>query len=82
MVRTLQGDVNHKLEMEMPKMKTKSSVKKRFKITATGKVVSAQAGKQHNMRKRSKRQLRDQRGTTVLPEMEAKRIKHFAPYGL
>ena len=66
----------------MPKMKTKSSVKKRFKITSTGKVVSAQAGKQHNMRKRSKRQLRNQRGTTVLPEMECKRIKQFTPYGL
>jgi large subunit ribosomal protein L35 len=66
----------------MPKMKTKSSVKKRFKISATGKVIATQAGKQHNMRKRSKRQIRNQRGTAVLPEMEAKRIKQFMPYDL
>jgi large subunit ribosomal protein L35 len=65
----------------MPKMKTKSSAKKRFKVTATGKVVSSQANKQHNMRKRSKRQLRNQRGTTVLPDMEATRIMQFLPYG-
>ena len=29
----------------MPKMKTKSSAKKRFKVTATGRVLAAQAGK-------------------------------------
>jgi large subunit ribosomal protein L35 len=65
----------------MPKLKTKSSVKKRFKITATGKVKSSQANKRHNMRKRSKRQLRNQRGTTVLPSMEATRAKQYMPYG-
>jgi large subunit ribosomal protein L35 len=66
----------------MPKMKTKSGVKKRFKVTATGKVKSSQANKRHNMRKRSTRQIREQRGTTVLPDMEAKRIMQFIPYGL
>lgn len=66
----------------MPKLKTKSAVKKRFKITATGKVLASQANKRHNMRKRSKRQLRNQRGTTVLPDMEAKRVKQYTPYGL
>lgn len=65
----------------MPKMKTKSSVKKRFKITATGKVKAGQANKRHNMRKRSSRQLRNQRGTDVLPDMEAKRAKQYMPYG-
>jgi large subunit ribosomal protein L35 len=64
----------------MPKMKTKSSAKKRFKVTATGKVIATQANKSHNMRKRSKRQIRNQRGTTVLPEMEATRIMQFMPY--
>ena len=37
----------------MPKMKTKSSAKKRFKVTGTGKVMAAQAGKRHGMIKRS-----------------------------
>jgi large subunit ribosomal protein L35 len=64
----------------MPKMKTKSSAKKRFKFTASGKVIATQANKQHNMRKRSKRQIRNQRGTTILPKMEAKRIPQYMPY--
>jgi len=33
----------------MPKMKTKSGAKKRFKVTASGRVKSAQAGKRHGM---------------------------------
>ena len=37
----------------MPKLKTKSSAKKRFKITAKGKVVMAQSGKRHGMIKRT-----------------------------
>ena len=37
----------------MPKMKTKSSAKKRFKVTATGKVLSAQAGKRHDNAERA-----------------------------
>ena len=43
----------------MPKMKTKSAAKKRFKITATGKVLSAAAGKRHGMIKRSNKFIRD-----------------------
>ena len=50
----------------MPKMKTKSAAKKRFKITATGKVKSAAAGKRHGMIKRSNKFIRDARGTMVL----------------
>jgi len=61
-------------------MKTKSSAKKRFKFTASGKVIATQANKQHNMRKRSKRQIRNQRGTTILPKMEARRIPQYMPY--
>ena len=37
----------------MPKLKTKSSAKKRFKISARGKVITAQAGKRHGMIKRT-----------------------------
>ena len=66
----------------MPKLKTKSSAKKRFKFTASGLVKAGQANKRHNMRKRSKRQIRSQRGTAVLPHMEAKRVAdHYMPYG-
>ncbi|RZI45998.1 50S ribosomal protein L35 [Rickettsiales endosymbiont of Peranema trichophorum] len=66
----------------MPKMKTKSSAKKRFGMTGTGKVSASQANKRHNMRKRSKRQLRNQRGTAVLNAVEARRAIAYMPYGV
>ncbi|MGR3494138.1 50S ribosomal protein L35 [Citreimonas sp.] len=64
----------------MPKMKTKSSAKKRFKVSATGKVIAGQAGKRHGMIKRTKKFIRDARGSTVLSEPDAKIIKGFMPY--
>ena len=64
----------------MPKMKTKSAAKKRFKLTASGKVKSAQAGKRHGMIKRSNKFIRDQRGTMVLSEPDARIVKGFLPY--
>ena len=66
----------------MPKMKTHSSAKKRFKITATGKVMSGQRGKRHGMIKRTNKQIRNLRGTDELAEADAKVVKkHFMPYG-
>jgi len=65
----------------MPKMKTKASVKKRFKLTATGKVRAGQAGKQHGMIKRTNKQIRDLRGTTILKDCDARIVKKFMPYG-
>jgi large subunit ribosomal protein L35 len=65
----------------MPKMKTKSGVKKRFKLTATGKVKMTQAGKQHGMIKRSNKQIRNQRGTTIMDESNARVIRKMMPYG-
>ena len=50
------------------KLKVKSYAKKRFSLTATGLVRAPQANKRHNMRKRSARQIREQRGTTILVE--------------
>ena len=64
----------------MPKMKTKSSAKKRFKMTATGKVKAAQAGKRHGMIKRSTKFIRDARGTAVLSDADAKIVKKYMPY--
>ena len=46
----------------MPKMKTKSGAKKRFKPTASGLLKSAQAGKRHGMIKRSRKFIRNARG--------------------
>lgn len=64
----------------MPKMKTKSSAKKRFSFTATGKVRANQSGKRHGMRKRSKSFIRDQRGTTILCDADAGIVKQIMPY--
>jgi large subunit ribosomal protein L35 len=64
----------------MTKLKTKSSAKKRFKVTKSGKVIAGQAGKKHNMRKRSKEAIRDLRGTTVLSPQDSKIVKKFLPY--
>ncbi len=64
----------------MPKLKTKSSAKKRFKFTATGKIKSAQAGKRHMMIKRTKKFIRNARGTTVLSESDAQIVRKFMPY--
>jgi large subunit ribosomal protein L35 len=70
------------MEYEMPKMKTKSGAKKRFSLTATGKVKVGQSGKRHGMRKRSQRMIRDARGTTILNESDATVIrKYFLPNG-
>jgi large subunit ribosomal protein L35 len=62
-------------------MKTKSGAKKRFKVTASGRVKSAQAGKRHGMIKRTAKFVRQARGTTVLSEPDAIIIKkNFLPY--
>lgn len=66
----------------MPKMKTKSSVKKRFKLTASGKVVMGQAGKRHGMIKRTQKMKRNARGTTIMSDADTQIIRKFIPYGL
>ncbi|PQO24365.1 50S ribosomal protein L35 [Rhodobacteraceae bacterium WD3A24] len=64
----------------MPKMKTKSGAKKRFKMTATGKVKCGQAGKRHGMIKRTPKFIREARGMSVLSDQDAKIVKKYMPY--
>ena len=65
----------------MPKMKTKSGAKKRFRFTATGKVKHGVTGKRHGMTKRSNRFLRQQTGMTLVSEPDTRIIKrNFFPY--
>ena len=42
----------------MPKMKTKSSAKKKFKVTGTGKILSRPAMRSHNLEKKSSKRKR------------------------
>lgn len=65
----------------MPKMKTKSGAKKRFSLTASGKVRANQAGKRHGMVKRTQKFIRSARGTTVLKDCDARIVKKFLPNG-
>jgi large subunit ribosomal protein L35 len=64
----------------MPKMKTKSSCKKRFSFTATGKMRATQAGKRHGMIKRTNKQIRQLRGTVTLDPGDQRLLKSFMPY--
>ncbi|MCW8085846.1 MULTISPECIES: 50S ribosomal protein L35 [Sabulicella] len=66
----------------MSKMKTTSSAKKRFKITATGKVLAGPGKKRHNLSARSQKAKRQNRGSQVLTDMDAKTVKQWLPYGL
>lgn len=61
----------------MPKLKTKSSAKKRFKITASGKVMRAQAGKRHGMIKRTNKQIRHLRGTVTMSDPDAAKVLRY-----
>ena len=61
----------------MPKLKTKSGAKKRFKVTGTGKVMDATAGKRHGMIKRTKKQIRQLRGTIVMFKTDGERVQKY-----
>ncbi len=65
----------------MPKLKSKSSAKKRFRVTPTGKVRMNKAGKRHNLRKRLQKMKRKARGGGNLSAPDARIVKNFLPYG-
>jgi len=67
-------------EILMPKLKTKSGAKKRFSLTASGKVKGSPAFLSHNLRKRSQKMKRQARGTMILNDCDAKIVKQFIPY--
>ena len=67
-------------ELSMPKLKTKSGAKKRFTLTASGKVKGSPAFLSHNLRKRSQKMKRQARGTMILNDCDAKIVKQFIPY--
>ena len=61
----------------MPKMKTHSSAKKRFKKTGSGKIKRFQANTSHLMRKRSKKTKTRLLGSTVVSDADEQRIKRL-----
>ena len=79
---TVTRRTGRKLRNEMPKLKTKSGAKKRFKLTATGKLKAGVAGKRHRLISHNGKYIRQQRGTKVMDAADAKIIKTYLPYGL
>ena len=65
----------------MPKMKTKSGAKKRFRVTASGKVKVKQSHMRHMQMNKPKSMKRKARGTSILAEMDGRIIlENFMPY--
>lgn len=64
----------------MPKMKSHSSSKKRFKVTKNGKVKRAQAFKKHILTKKSPKRKRQLRASIVASEPDTKKIRRLLPY--
>ncbi|HPP66718.1 MAG TPA: 50S ribosomal protein L35 [bacterium] len=64
----------------MPKLKTRKSVAKRFKITATGKVKHHRSGKSHILTKKSSKRKRRLAKPKIIQGARAKMIKRMLPY--
>jgi large subunit ribosomal protein L35 len=61
----------------MPKQKTHSGAKRRFRITRKGKVMSAQKNRKHLLEGKSASRRRRLDGDRVLSKPEAKRIRRL-----
>ncbi len=64
----------------MPKLKTHSGAKKRFKLSKTGKVRRAQAYKSHILNKKSTKRKRNLRKVVVADVTNTANIKRMLPY--
>jgi len=64
----------------MPKLKSKSSAKKRFRLTASGKVRANSAGRRHFLRRRSQKVKRNSRGGFIAVAADARMILSYLPY--
>ncbi|HEY9063211.1 MAG TPA: 50S ribosomal protein L35 [Pseudobacteroides sp.] len=64
----------------MPKIKTHSSSKKRFSLTATGKVKRAKAFKRHILNKKTTKRKRNLRKSAIASPANAATVKMLIPY--
>jgi large subunit ribosomal protein L35 len=65
----------------MPKQKTKSAAKKRFKITGTGKITFQHAGRRHNLGGKSRKGKRQSRGMDTIHDTDHDRVIRCLPNG-
>lgn len=64
----------------MPKLKTKSGAKKRFKVTGSGKIKRAKAYKRHILTKKETKQKRRLGNKTTVKKVDEGNIKPMLPY--
>ena len=64
----------------MPKIKTHSGAKKRFKLSANGKVLRAHANKSHILNKKTTKRKRNLRQTAVADQTNVAAVKRMIPY--
>ena len=64
----------------MPKLKSKSSAKKRFSVTGRGKLRRRTAYHRHNLTKRAKKVKRNQRAARTFAASDAAMVRSFLPY--
>ena len=64
----------------MPKIKTHSGAKKRFKLSKNGKVIRAHAFKSHILNKKNRKRKRGLRQTTVADKTNVAQVKRLIPY--
>ncbi len=65
----------------MPKIKSNSGAKKRFRITRNGKIKRAKSGKSHILEKKSPKRKRNLRGVSISSRTEFDRVRRMLPYG-
>ncbi len=65
----------------MPKMKTRRSAAKRYKLTANGKVKYKKQGLRHILTKKSTKRKRSLRHSDILGKAETERARKLLPYG-
>ena len=64
----------------MPKMKSNSGAKKRFRVTGSGKIKRKKAFKRHILTKKSSKTKRQLGGTTIVTDADAPKVKQLIPY--
>jgi large subunit ribosomal protein L35 len=64
----------------MPKIKTHSGAKKRFKLSKNGKVIRAHANKRHILNKKTTKRKRGLRKNTVVDKTNVAQAKRLIPY--
>ena len=64
----------------MPKIKTHTGAKKRFKLTKTGKVKRAHAFKSHILNKKTTKRKRNLRQSAIADATNVAKVKKMIPY--